>query len=434
MPRAPTTARIATVRAELRDDTAFVATPTPRLSWTVETDEPGWRAGLRRAARRRRVRDARRPTSPCSSRGRSRRSRAGETRDRCGCARPRHPAPTPSGASRSRSPPASSARASGSREPIGLADPDRAAQPALVRTRFTVDATGRAARSCSGRPSASPSPSSTAPRSTTTCSRPAGRATATASCTRPSTSPRSCARARTCSARPSRAPGTPRSTASSVRRPRLRRPAERSSRSSASSTPTAACAGRRHRRRLAGVRRRARSSTAASTRASTPTCAVADVAAGRASGVRRVGVAPRPAAGHPLARATSTCRCPRRASRRPCAASTTLPVADVITSPSGATILDFGQNLVGRLRITVRRPGRHAPHAPPRRGARRGRARAPPAAQRRRPPTCFDLAGDGPVTWEPRFTFHGFRYAAIDGLAGRVRPRRRRGRGARTAT
>ena len=36
-------ARIATLRAELRDDTVFVATPAPRLSWTVETQEPGWR-------------------------------------------------------------------------------------------------------------------------------------------------------------------------------------------------------------------------------------------------------------------------------------------------------------------------------------------------------------------------------------------------------
>ena len=39
----PTTARIASQRAELRDDAVFVATPEPRLSWTVETGEPGWR-------------------------------------------------------------------------------------------------------------------------------------------------------------------------------------------------------------------------------------------------------------------------------------------------------------------------------------------------------------------------------------------------------
>ena len=35
-------ARISTLRAELRDDAAFVATPTPRLSWTVAAEQPGW--------------------------------------------------------------------------------------------------------------------------------------------------------------------------------------------------------------------------------------------------------------------------------------------------------------------------------------------------------------------------------------------------------
>lgn len=35
-------AEVAALRAELRDDTAVVATPRPRLSWQVRTDEPGW--------------------------------------------------------------------------------------------------------------------------------------------------------------------------------------------------------------------------------------------------------------------------------------------------------------------------------------------------------------------------------------------------------
>ncbi|KAA9089594.1 family 78 glycoside hydrolase catalytic domain [Microbacterium radiodurans] len=35
-------ARIATLRAEQRDDTTFVATARPRLTWTVETDERDW--------------------------------------------------------------------------------------------------------------------------------------------------------------------------------------------------------------------------------------------------------------------------------------------------------------------------------------------------------------------------------------------------------
>ena len=38
-----TDTRVATLRAELRDDTPFVATPTPRLTWTVESAEPDWR-------------------------------------------------------------------------------------------------------------------------------------------------------------------------------------------------------------------------------------------------------------------------------------------------------------------------------------------------------------------------------------------------------
>src|SRR3954451_18416976 len=37
-----TTARVATLRAELRDDTSFVATPAPRLTWTVEAGEAAW--------------------------------------------------------------------------------------------------------------------------------------------------------------------------------------------------------------------------------------------------------------------------------------------------------------------------------------------------------------------------------------------------------
>src|SRR4051794_15304821 len=34
--------RVASLRAELRDDTAFVAVPSPRLTWTVESEDPAW--------------------------------------------------------------------------------------------------------------------------------------------------------------------------------------------------------------------------------------------------------------------------------------------------------------------------------------------------------------------------------------------------------
>ena len=95
------------------------------------------------------------------------------------------------------------------------------------------------------------------------------------------------------------------------------------------------------------------------------------------------------------------------------------PVA-ITTSPSGRTIVDFGQNLVGRLQLTVHglagqtvtlrhaevlengelctRPLRHAK-----------------ATDR------YILRGGDVETWEPRFTFHGFRYAEVQGWPGELK-------------
>jgi alpha-L-rhamnosidase len=92
----------------------------------------------------------------------------------------------------------------------------------------------------------------------------------------------------------------------------------------------------------------------------------------------------------------------------------------VFQSPSGKTLVDFGQNLVGRIRLTVEGPAgqtitlRHAEvleHGElctrPLRGAE--------ATDR------YTLRGGGPETWEARFTFHGFRYAEVDGWPGELR-------------
>lgn len=98
-----------------------------------------------------------------------------------------------------------------------------------------------------------------------------------------------------------------------------------------------------------------------------------------------------------------------------------LPVAEVITTPAGRTVLDFAQNLVGRLRIRVSGPAgtvvtlRHAEvleHGEL--GTRPLRAAA--ATDR------YTLAGSGIEEWEPEFTFHGFRYAEIDGWPGELDP------------
>ncbi|MEV4580475.1 family 78 glycoside hydrolase catalytic domain [Nonomuraea jabiensis] len=84
------------------------------------------------------------------------------------------------------------------------------------------------------------------------------------------------------------------------------------------------------------------------------------------------------------------------------------------TSPSGATIYDFGQNLVGRLRITARgRAGeqvvlRHAEVL------QDGELCVSPL-RTAKATDVYTLRGGDEETWEPRFTFHGFRYAEISG-------------------
>ena len=97
----------------------------------------------------------------------------------------------------------------------------------------------------------------------------------------------------------------------------------------------------------------------------------------------------------------------------------TLAPAAMLTSPSGKTIVDFGQNLVGWVRLTVSgeqgqtitlrhaevleggeictRPLRHA------------------AAT-----DSYTLCGGAPEIWEPRFTFHGFRYVEVGGWPGEL--------------
>jgi alpha-L-rhamnosidase len=96
------------------------------------------------------------------------------------------------------------------------------------------------------------------------------------------------------------------------------------------------------------------------------------------------------------------------------------PVA-ITTSPSGKTIVDFGQNLVGWLRIRVTGDCgttvemRHAEVLEDGELCTRLLRRAV-ATDR------YTLRGDGDAEeWEPRFTFHGFRYAEITGWPGELR-------------
>jgi alpha-L-rhamnosidase len=105
---------------------------------------------------------------------------------------------------------------------------------------------------------------------------------------------------------------------------------------------------------------------------------------------------------------------------------------DVWTSPSGATLVDFGVNLVGWLRVTASGPAgtvltiRHAEVLEHDELGTRPLRTAKATDH-------FTLSGGGsgsgsgsgsepgtggPDLFEPRFTFHGFRYAQVDGWPG----------------
>jgi len=93
----------------------------------------------------------------------------------------------------------------------------------------------------------------------------------------------------------------------------------------------------------------------------------------------------------------------------------------IITSPSGCTILDFGQNLVGRLRLTVQGPAGHTVTLRHAEVLENGELSTRPL-RTARATDQYTLDGEGVETWEPRFTFHGFRYAQIENWPGELNP------------
>ena len=96
------------------------------------------------------------------------------------------------------------------------------------------------------------------------------------------------------------------------------------------------------------------------------------------------------------------------------------PVA-VTTSPSGRTIVDFGQDLVGVVELDVDAPEgcvvtlRHAEVLEDGELCTRP-LRAAAATD------SYTASGRGPARWSPRFTFHGFRYVEVSGWPRPLEP------------
>ncbi|MBB2914356.1 alpha-L-rhamnosidase [Streptosporangium becharense] len=95
-----------------------------------------------------------------------------------------------------------------------------------------------------------------------------------------------------------------------------------------------------------------------------------------------------------------------------------LPVETVVKD--GRTIVDFGQNISGWVRLAVTGEAgqsvtiRHAEIL-------RDGALDTETLRTARSTDRYTLRGGGQEVWEPRFTFHGFRYAEIDGPFDEVR-------------
>jgi alpha-L-rhamnosidase len=90
----------------------------------------------------------------------------------------------------------------------------------------------------------------------------------------------------------------------------------------------------------------------------------------------------------------------------------------IIKTPAGDTVVDMGQNLVGWVRLRVEGPAgttvtlRHAEVLDKQGNFYTENLRAAKQTVR------YTLKGAGAETYEPRFTFQGFRYVAVDGYPG----------------
>lgn len=96
-----------------------------------------------------------------------------------------------------------------------------------------------------------------------------------------------------------------------------------------------------------------------------------------------------------------------------------LAPVEVMTTPSGRTVIDFGQNISGWVRLTVQ--GEEGTEITLRHTELMTDGETDAETLRTAASTDkYILRGGGVETWEPRFTFHGFRYVDVEGWPGEL--------------
>ena len=93
---------------------------------------------------------------------------------------------------------------------------------------------------------------------------------------------------------------------------------------------------------------------------------------------------------------------------------------NIFKTPAGDTVVDMGQNMVGRVRISVQGPAgthiklRHAEVLDAQGNLYTDNLRGAEQTDE------YILSGNGKKVFDPLFTFHGFRYVAVEGWPGRL--------------
>lgn len=100
-----------------------------------------------------------------------------------------------------------------------------------------------------------------------------------------------------------------------------------------------------------------------------------------------------------------------------------LPAVRIITTPKGETVVDFGQVMAGRVSTSVEGPAgteivlEHSEVLD-----EQGNFLNNIKGRHKDQKDIYILRGGGPETFEPLFTFHGFRYVKVSGYPGMVLP------------
>ena len=93
-----------------------------------------------------------------------------------------------------------------------------------------------------------------------------------------------------------------------------------------------------------------------------------------------------------------------------------MPIKDILPAPEGSWTLDFGKNFAGWVRIRMQGERGKTISIHPAEMINDDGSVNPTSLRRARPVDTYTFKGEGWEEWEPRFTYHGFRYAQIFGL------------------